>query len=358
MNLPSAISVLLIPAFILFATCSHSSEPPIQLPDTTSHNFTWSVEHLGDGNSSVLYDVAIINGALAYAVGEVYLRDSLGNWDPNAFNLAKWNGNSWDLLRVQFFTFCGQPYTGSYPTEAILAFSETDIWIAMDGSQVVRWNGQSQTTPMCIPVSVNKLWGENPSTIYAGGYGGGIACYNGATWQKLESQTTLSIQDIWGGANPKTGQTEVLAVASDPYTSYDRKILTIAGTTVSALSDNGINRALSGIWFAPAYGYFVSGGGIWGKSSLGDVQWLNALQGTGLTVQYLDAVRGNGVNDIFATGANGDLLHFNGSTWRNFRDQTSLSSGEYYSVAVKGNLVIAVGEDLSRGVVAVGRRIP
>jgi hypothetical protein len=61
---------------------------------------------------------------------------------------------------------------------------------------------------------------------------------------------------------------------------------------------------------------------------------------------------------IFAAGANGDLLHFNGKNWRNFRDQTSLSSGEHYSVAVKGNLVIALGEDLSRGVVAVGRRIP
>ena len=40
--------------------------------DTTSHNFTWEIDTLGDGGSSVLRDVAIINDTLAYAVGEIY----------------------------------------------------------------------------------------------------------------------------------------------------------------------------------------------------------------------------------------------------------------------------------------------
>jgi hypothetical protein len=190
------------------------------------------------------------------------------------------------------------------------------------------------------------------------GEGGSIAHYDGVSWQSASSGTTLTIQDIWGSVNSATGQTEILAVASEPYTSYDRKILKIAGTTVTALSDSGITRALSGVWFVPSCGYFVSGGGIWTKTSLGEVQWLDALQGSGLTIQYLDAVRGNGLNDVFAAGANGDILHYNGRTWRNFRDQTGLGYGEYYSIALKGNLVMAARENLGRGVVAVGRRTP
>ncbi|MDL1891482.1 hypothetical protein FBQ87_01125, partial [Sphingobacteriales bacterium CHB3] len=38
--------------------------------DTTSHNFTWQIDTLGDGNASTLNDIAIINDTLAYAVGE------------------------------------------------------------------------------------------------------------------------------------------------------------------------------------------------------------------------------------------------------------------------------------------------
>jgi hypothetical protein len=40
--------------------------------DTTSHNFTWEIDTLGDGNSSVLRDVCIINDTCVWAVGEIY----------------------------------------------------------------------------------------------------------------------------------------------------------------------------------------------------------------------------------------------------------------------------------------------
>jgi hypothetical protein len=57
-------------------------------PDTTSHNFTWTLQKLGGASGSVLYDVAIVNDTLAYAVGEMYLNDSVGQNDPQPYNLA------------------------------------------------------------------------------------------------------------------------------------------------------------------------------------------------------------------------------------------------------------------------------
>ena len=52
---------------------------------------------------------------------------------------------------------------------------------------------------MCLPVSftIYKLWGENPSSVYAVGANGNIMHYSGTTWQRVESATMLDIKDIW-----------------------------------------------------------------------------------------------------------------------------------------------------------------
>ncbi|MGB9664445.1 MAG: hypothetical protein ACPL25_05950 [Ignavibacteria bacterium] len=60
--------------------------------DTTSHEFSWEITYLGDGGSSVLYDVAIINENNIWAVGEIYMNDSLGRPEPNAYNAIHWDG--------------------------------------------------------------------------------------------------------------------------------------------------------------------------------------------------------------------------------------------------------------------------
>jgi hypothetical protein len=66
--------------------------------DTTSHNFTWQIDTLGDGNSSVLKDVTILSDTCAWAVGEIYKKDSLGNWDNEPYGAAHWNGTKWNLI--------------------------------------------------------------------------------------------------------------------------------------------------------------------------------------------------------------------------------------------------------------------
>jgi hypothetical protein len=207
-----------------------STSVQVQTMDTTSHNWVFDPPVLlGDGSSSVLYDVCILSDSLAYAVGEVYKLDSLGNWDPNAYNLVKWDGHSWELMRIQFYTFCGQSGTGSYPARSIFAISPTDIWIGMYGSQVVRWNGQSQSAPMCTPVSINKLWGESPNSVYAVGNGGGIAHYANGTWQRVESGTGQYIQDVWGIVEPSGSKTLFCAVLipSESCTKFRGKLHTM-----------------------------------------------------------------------------------------------------------------------------------
>jgi hypothetical protein len=334
----------------------HTSPIVVATMDTTSHDFTWSMDTLGV-TASALNDLAIINDTLAYAVGEIYMRDSTGQIDPSAYNLAKWDGHQWQLLRIQFYDFCGQPSTGSYPTKSILAFSPTDIWIGKSGSQVVRWNGQSQTAPMCTPVSINRIWGESPNSVYAGGDNGGLAHYNGSTWQRVESGTNLDIMDIWGATNPHTGDLEILALASTYRPDlHGCMLLKVTSNSATPLSTNGLSQDLFSSWFVPERRYYAVGAGIHQKRMLSDSAWTVFPPGV-VTRFFSGEVRGQGVNDVFVVGSFGEVVHFNGFSWQKYFSDVPIPSGYLGFVEIKGNLMMATGQvNASRGIVLIGRR--
>ena len=63
------------------------------------------------------------------------------------------------------------------------------------------------------------------------------------------------------------------------------------------------------------------------------------------------------MNNIFAVGAFGLVLHHNGAGWRDLTGQVGLSGGDFGGVDAKGRLMIAVGGTASRAAVLIGRRI-
>ena len=83
-------------------TTIKSEKVTAQTLTPTSHNFTWQTYEFGQHSSSVLYDVAIIDENNIWAVGEIYMNDSLGNADPTLYNLIKWNGTQWKPERVYY----------------------------------------------------------------------------------------------------------------------------------------------------------------------------------------------------------------------------------------------------------------
>jgi hypothetical protein len=218
---------------------------------------------------------------------------------------------------------------------------------------------------MCLPVSftVKALWGQNPSLVYAVGYGGHIMRYDGTRWMALSSGTTLDIRDIWGGVNPRTGWLEILAVASGYSPTEGKKLLFIEGSTVTAIPDSGLSWSLYGLWFVPGQHYYVVGAGIGQKNELFSSWWplldthAWSVYPSGEVTSYLSAgVRGTGANDVFVVGSFMECVHFNGSTWHNYRDQIASANGSFSRIAIKGNLAIAVGAIDQQGVAVIGRR--
>jgi hypothetical protein len=341
-----------------FEVVDSSTQATVTTMDTTSHNFTWQIDTLGDGGGSVLYDVAIINDTLAYAVGEIYKRDSLGNWDPLPYNLVKWNGQRWELKRVSVL------YRGSLitpPLNAIFSFSATDIWLS--SGVPVHGDGQNWTQYHLFDMgvltqndgSINKIWGT-PGNMYFVGNRGTIAHYDGVRWRRIESGTGLDVKDVWGTTNPRTAQVEVLALSSTFNTQVqESRVLRITGTTVTPLDNTGLSPSLRGIWFVPGKRYYVVGAGIHQKRMLSDSLWRVYPSGE-VTHYHSGGVRGTDINDAFVAGSFREVVHFNGVSWHRYMSLMPGSSGSFGPVAIRGNLIVSVGLVSQYALVAIARR--
>ncbi len=309
--------------------------------DTTSHNFTWSIDTLGV-TSSVLYDVAIINDTLAYAVGEMYLRDSTGQVDPIFYNVAKWNGRQWTLQKI---LYNGGPFPGRW----ILVFSENDIWVNehahWDGT---RWNFLFVGDPIFSGVRTNKAWGTSSRDFYVVGDGGFIAHYTGSTWQRVESGTSVNINDIWGVASA-ANQSLALAPASNRYSAGEKKLLRVSSDGyVDTLAWFPARRSLS-VWFNSPRKIFAGGDGVFVGIS---ERWGEVLT---IPRNTTTRIRGTAYGNVWTVGAFGLCCHFNGITWRSY-SEVALSFGSYEGLATSEQLMISVGQEGNRAVALVGRR--
>jgi hypothetical protein len=274
------------------------------LPITT-RNFIWEVDTLG-ATMTHLYDVAVIHDSLIYVVGEIYLRDSLGQTDPTPYNLAIWNGQRWQLERV-YWTFQGNQ--GVSLLTAIMAFSSNDIWV---GDTVpYHWNGISWRAELgmvgIFASWINKIWGRSSSDLYIVGNNGNIAHYNGSSWRRVETGSTATLWDIWGI------NTEIYACGfrnSPP--PAESILLKLTGDRVQALPlpPNFTPRAL---WFSNPHRLFIHNSRA-GRTIVkrADSSWIQMSPHA--TQASITSLRGINANDIFGVGSR-RIEHYDGETW-------------------------------------------
>jgi len=312
--------------------------------DTTTHNIIWKVDTLGDGNSSTLWDVAILSDTEAYAVGEIYKKDSTGQFNIDPYNFVKWDGKQWFMQSITYV-----------PLGAVYAFSGHDIWVG--SSAPYHWDGSSWRAFNVQGIFngyINKIWGTSSSDLYIVGTNGSIGHYDGQKWQKIESGTVFHFQDIFG-AESKSGNLEIYVVGVQEYPP-DRALLSVKSGVVTSISTSPIGplEQLFSIWFIPERHYYVIGDGVYEKTSISDSTWSNGP--FDITRFGLTKIRGSGLNDVFIAGAFGECLHWNGNSWKSYKAQTGLTNGSYSGISVVQHLVIAVGGSESKAIIATGRK--
>jgi hypothetical protein len=345
---------------------SSVSSPPLNFStaDTTTHAVVFSTESLGAGGAtSILYDVAILSDTpgqeKAVAVGGIVLRDSAGRLDPIDYSLAQWNGQTWSVKRLY--------YNSDRPIASIRGLwccRPDSIWLA--AGSVFLWDGASSQAQLSFSrltlpnpdATIDALWGNAGSGLYGVGNAGTIVRYSGGSgWQRLESGTSIDMKDIWGSTNSRTGSTEIVCLASyGAMVPQARMLLGIEGTTVHSLTDVGLPLNLDGLWFdSQGYGY-LTGSGLYRKRLPLSSSEAWKVEGIEHESYHTYAVRGTGGNDVFHAGAFGEILHYNGFSYHSYRSVTGLPYGEYLGIAATKRLVIAVGTDGDKAVVAIGRR--
>jgi len=329
-----------------------SNEVTVTTMDTTSHNFTWQSWEFGGDCGSSLYDVAIIDENNIWAVGEIYMRDSLGNCDPKAYNAVHWDGTEWKLKRIIFYTFCPQGTgSGSYPATSIFALDNENIVIS-SGSQLAYLKNGIQIKKECIPVSVNKLWGSSSSDLYAVGNNGNIAHWDGMKWRKIESGTNNNISSIYGVRVKNSDTYEVLCTTNniDVPGGVNAQVIKIANNKAEILNTPQITTCcLKDIWFKPGKKYIVVGAGMWESNHL-TKGWKDI---TLYPPTVKTSIAGNDYNDVIVVGSFETVAHWNGYSWRNY---FPMISSVLSAVEMKSNLVVIVGFKNDRGYILMGKR--
>ncbi len=339
-----------------------SEEIKAQTMDTTSHNFTFETYTFGEHSSSVLYDVAIIDENNIWAVGEIYMNDSLGNPDPIFYNAIHWDGSAWELKRILY-------KGGIWAIRTIFAFNENDIWFS---GYVRYYNGNFIELPIpdiLMGWGINKLWGTNSNDIYAVGNGGNIAHYQNGVWRKIESGTDVDLKDIYG-----THDGNELWTCGWSNQNGRVAILKIKENGVESIWDSQTNREfsyyyngqlLNTLW-ANGNGEFVFATGIVTRHSLLDkrivrfdwVPYLNGWKVLNLG-NYAYRIRGSNKNNIAVAGDEAMIWHYNGSMWYKFEEIHNFDN-RLYGLAVSDNLIIAIGKSYNVGLggalILVGRR--
>jgi hypothetical protein len=334
--------------------------------DTTSHNFVWEVDTLGDGNSSILRDVAIINDTCVWAVGALHVKDSAGHFTSITYNAARWNGKNWSLLSVPTAMYGG--FLDTFELYSVIAFNVNDVWTYCAAGSYSHWDGSSWSTQYFDgnPGVPSKFWGTNSSNLYLVGSGGTISHYDGTTWQKMDSGTDVDLTDVWGspdgsivwacGYNSSKPGTALLKNdhGSGWQIAYD-------GTaTELTLRIDSLSGMLSNVWCNSTKRLFVaSQSGLYkaGSNTHGEAERISFTSSN--FPGFPRGTRGNGVNDLTIVGDYTMIAHYNGASWRYFSEYQT-NDRHFNAVAQIGNMIVGVGiiDDPinSKGFVFIGRR--
>ena len=342
-----------------------SNELTFTTMDTTSHNFTCRTFNFGQHSSSVLNDVAIINENDIWAVGRIYMNDSLGNPDLICYDAVHWDGNSWELIKIGGY--------GGYTRSSVIAFSENDVWF--DG--VIKWDGLSYSVHMdgwpLMPNGdgwqVNKMWGRSSNDFYAVGSYGNIAYYNGVVWKKLTSGTLLFLVDI---IENKVG--EVLIVGDNYSEIKGIVIKSQDGINFSTLVESEIVSgsqifkpklagSLHSAWADQNNTIYVAGDFLY-QYKFNKWNYITSFPHNYLGGNYyasyfgfITGISGKYSNDMWVVGDRNTVRHFNGISWQQIgTSYNPNSSTTWVDVQVKNNITAIIGSIGNQAAIMIIKR--
>ncbi len=328
--------------------------------DSSTHLYSWDVQYIGDGQSS-LYDVYAVNDTDAYAVGEIFMKDSTGNLDTNnPYNAAHWDGKKWELFKVQVRRCLTSGYF-PYPIVAVYSFPKSKT---VFGGAVLTMTSNGWYDTECQLVgkqlgSLSKIWVVDDKRVYICGTKGWICLRDDGVYTSQTVPTTKDLTDIYGNKN------EIWSVGGYALKDEGVVLLNNQGSwkLKDSLSDNG-KFSVHSVWIDENG---LSNNGFVSLAGRGihyyDIRWKEPpIQYTGgnmgLGKLFFNSTRGTSRYNVFAVGHFGIVLHYNGVSWQFYPELFRYPESRYLtSCSVTEKSVFIVGIQDDRGVIIRGRRI-
>jgi hypothetical protein len=327
-------------------------------PDTTSHDWEFTLYEVGDMNT-VLTDVAALSPDFAIAVGKVQGSDIFP-----VINAFVWNGTTLTPTNLPLYpndTVTIDPqrdkrtWVGWQRLNAIWAFRRDNIWYASETGAIahmtIRGTDTSvhQETYLSIGEKIGfasmRIWAMDTSELYFGGYRGYVARYKNGLWSAIP----LAIEGNLGDARDlfgTSGDNILLSIVGN--LNYKSACYRYDGTKWKAIYDNGPSLSPSVSFGLPVCFWgdksddslWISG--LWlgrmQKESYGPVRAVENVNPYGLL-----KIHGSKWNNVFFCGYGGLLIHWNGSGLRRY-DGFLDQSLKFRSVFTLENDVFIVGE--------------
>lgn len=223
------------------------------------------------------------------------------------------DGSSWSRAEAPGNTGIIDGIWGTGPDRAWAVGSGAAIY-SYDG---LRWTLQRPSNFELW--SLHGIWGSGPEDVYAVGFGGLVLHYDGTEWsvdtpRPPDCSGTCSHGDVWGSSAD-----DVYVVGSVP--------------------------ARNGPYYAGS-----PAGQIWRREAAG---WKSVW--TGGIVQsvagpYLSAIWGRSASEIYAVGAAGTIVHFDGQEWRLMESPTGAYLTDLWGSRTGPVWIVAADGSILRGV--------
>jgi hypothetical protein len=346
----TVVDVALAAGLVWLIACAKPgpTQPPDNVPDTTSHAVIWHSDIIGFGGS-VAHDVAVINENNIWVVGRFYVKDSTGKIDSLMYNVMRWDGTKWNPMNLYF-----------EPFNSVFAFGADDIWLASEAPH--HWDGHTMTTFDVNGIAngrVLKYWGTSSSDLYMSGDNGNFMHYDGQSFSAIPTGVHSEFSDLYG----YSGKVYVVSYY------YDNQILP---SGVFLYQQEKFQFLFPSSSDSTRFRYLLDSFGVW-VSPLGTV-WV--VTGTNVFKPFINhspipninpsqystsCIRGTSDADVWVGGGSGFILHFNGATWMTYPDLILKGPEiDYQSMAVTGSTVVLVGTSPFEGnaVVTIGKHIP
>jgi hypothetical protein len=282
-------------------------------------------------------------------VGEIYLKDSLGNVDSFPYGAMHWNGIKWEIFKVPSRSY---PTFSPYPTVVAAISLIGNTLYASNGGDLMRYeNNKWNEIAMFIQDEkfngvIRRIWGKDESNIYCAGLHGSVYHVKGDTWSKLPSLPDATVMSICGISDAYDGnEYELFCPVYEWDVTYKSKLLKItSGDKISEIPWNE-DEVLSDVWTNKGFPIYAVGKRLFenSKNSWKEVPLKN--------VTSLSFIRGCKLNNIAAAGV-GSIVHYNGKDWKVYNAGDCV----FYSVDIKDNIIATVGYIGGKAVIVIGRR--